>query len=371
MEENVAHTIEVNDDWKELMGTEIMMKVIGTQNPSCGEKESVKIEPADAVLINFEARIANDREKTGLLFQQVKGWLIVVGDSDVLPALEMGVRFMAVGQTALNVPPKSNVMYKVTVSQKVMDTSRLNPYFTIQKALTKKKIANDIYENEYCCPPETSDEADCSHAMKRAIRLYTNAAKDMEILMQSTYFKNVEKDHPQRHECRNILVDSLNNIVAVYLRQKEYHEAKLCAVQVLTVDSNNVKALLRAAKAALLDPASTLEEASVATKAAESVIAVYSKNKSHDEKELRRLKNRLKIKKLNYKEKYKEMFGNKLSLPTPVPKKDIDSTMLDKLTPTGKEKEIGNKYFWLLQIIPIIFFLYRHFYWNMDQTDKT
>jgi len=27
MEENVAHTIEVNDDWKELMGTEIMMKV--------------------------------------------------------------------------------------------------------------------------------------------------------------------------------------------------------------------------------------------------------------------------------------------------------------------------------------------------------
>jgi len=101
MVENVAHMFEVNDDWKELMGTEIMMKVIGTQNPSCGEKESVKIEPADAVLINFEARIANDREKTGLLFQQVKGWLIVVGDSDVLPALEMGVRFMEVGQTAL------------------------------------------------------------------------------------------------------------------------------------------------------------------------------------------------------------------------------------------------------------------------------
>jgi len=77
------------------------VKVIGTQNPSCGDKKSV-IEPADAVLINFEARIANDREESsGLLFQQVKGWLIVVGDSDVLPALEMGVRFMEVGQTAL------------------------------------------------------------------------------------------------------------------------------------------------------------------------------------------------------------------------------------------------------------------------------
>jgi len=378
------------------------VKVIGTQNPSCGDKKSV-IEPADAVLINFEARIANDREESsGLLFQQVKGWLIVVGDSDVLPALEMGVRFMEVGQTALIwshskfalgqgtrtiidkngitarnnrdvVPPKSNVMYRVTVSQKVMDTSRLNPYFTIQKALTKKKIANDIYENEYCRPPETSEEADCSHAMRRAIRLYTNAVKDMETLLQGTYFKNVEKDHPQRSECRNILIDSLNNIVAVYLRQKEYHEAKLCAVQVLTVDSNNIRALLRAAKAALLDPASTLEEASAAMKAAESVIAVYSKNKSLDEKELKRLKTRLKTKQLNYKEKYKEMFGNKLCLPTSVSKKGVDSTMLDKLTPEEKEKETGDKYFFLkmLQIIPIIFFLYRYFYRHVDQTDKT
>jgi len=69
-------------------------------------------------------------------------------------------------------------MYKVTVTQKVMDTSRLNPYFTIQKALTKKKIANDIYTNEWCKPPETNKDANCDHSMKRAVRLYTKVCHE-------------------------------------------------------------------------------------------------------------------------------------------------------------------------------------------------
>ena len=72
-------------------------------------------------------------------------------------------------------------MYKVTVTQKVMDTSRLNPYFTIQKALTKKKIANDIYTNEWCKPPETDKDANCDHSMKRAVRLYTKVCVTLAV----------------------------------------------------------------------------------------------------------------------------------------------------------------------------------------------
>lgn len=270
-------------------------------------------------------------------------------------------------------------MYRVTVTQKVMDTSRLNPYFTIQKALTKKKIANDIFQNEFCHLPDTSEEVDSSHAMKRAIRLYTNSANLMENLLQGTYFQNVEEDHPQRNECRTILIDSLNNITAVYLRQKEYHEAKLSAVQVLTVDPNNIKALLRAAKSSLLDPASDFEEASAATKAAESAIANCNKNKSLNEKELKLLRRELKTKQLDYKEKNKEMFGSKI----PALKKNVDSTtatcMPDILTPG--ENEDTDASFWKNQImygmLPqvvfplLIFFIYRYFYNNTDQTDKT
>lgn len=276
------------------------------------------------------------------------------------------------------VPPKSNVMYEVTVAQKVMDTSRLNPYFTIQKALTKKNIANDVYQNEWCKPPETDEDADCDYSMKRAIRLYTKAAKEMEALIQGTYFQKIaEKDHPQKHESRQILLDSLNNIVAVHLRQKEYHKAKISTVEVLKVDPNNIKALLRAAKAALMDPASTMTEASAAIKAAESSISTCDSNKSMNEKELKRLQIKLKENQVAYKEKTKEMFGNKLlrSIPS-VSVQDTEPGASSATSP--KKEERSDALFWknrvyyiiLQTIIPlIVLFLIKYLYVDGGATD--
>jgi hypothetical protein len=307
-----------------------LVKVIDKKLPP--GKESEVIEPQDAVLINVEGWVANDNTAVEpskqRVFQDAKSCLIVIGEGDVLPAIEMGARFMETGQTALiwshsqyamgpgtrtyqktTVPPHSNVMYKLTISQKVMDTSRLNPYFTIQKALTKKKIANDIYLFEWCPAPRSKDDPVCEQAMNQAILLYTKTAKEMETLLQGNYFQNVEKDHPQRVQSQQLLLDALNNIVAVHLKQKQYHKAKLASVEVLQVDPHNLKALLRAAKAAMLDPASTLEEAKAAIVAAESEITYKN---PEEEKQLHRLKALLKKKQQEYKDASKSMFGNKL-----------------------------------------------------------
>jgi len=57
---------------------------------SPGDGKSDTIEPQEAVLVSFEGRMAVDRTvRSGLLFQKVDKWLVVVGDADVLPALEM------------------------------------------------------------------------------------------------------------------------------------------------------------------------------------------------------------------------------------------------------------------------------------------
>lgn len=313
---------------------------------AASDKDPEPIEPQDAVLIEFEARVAVDvadaeavatsKNDDGKVFQQAKGWLVVVGEGDVLPALEMGIRFMETGQTALiwshakyalgpgtrsfndgksaiTVPPRSNVVYKVKVVQKVMDTSRLNPYFTLQKALTRKTIANDIYQHEWCPSPQAPDDPDCQQAMSRAIRLYTKAAKEMESLLEGTYFQQVEADHPQRHQSQQILLDSLNNTAAVYLRQKEYNKAKQAAVNVLSVDSRNLKGLMRAAKAALMDPASSYEEVEAALKAAEDEITYKN---PQEEKDLKKLKGQFKRQQQEYKQKTKAMFGNKLATAT-------------------------------------------------------
>lgn len=56
--------------------------------------KSKDIEPKEAVLVSFEGRMADDRSMTnGPLFQKADSWLVIVGDSDVVPALDM-VRIM-------------------------------------------------------------------------------------------------------------------------------------------------------------------------------------------------------------------------------------------------------------------------------------
>ena len=201
-------------------------------------------------------------------------------------------------------------MFEVTVSQIIVDTSRLNPYFTIQKAVSRKTIANDIYTHEWCPPPAGERDPSCDAAMARALRLYKKAAQEMETLLGGTYFNQVEENHPQRIQASQIMLDSLNNIVAVYLRQKQYHEAKQSAVEVLKQDPKNIKALLRAAKSSLLDPASTMEEVKAALSAADDEITYKH---PQEEKELKRIKAQYKRKQQEYKKKTKEMFSNKLN----------------------------------------------------------
>jgi hypothetical protein len=308
----------------------LIFQVIDSSSPSNG-KDPEAIQPQDAVFIDFVGRLAETRSDTdGPIFQEVKGWLVLVGDGDILPCLEMAARFMETGQTAhvwshskfafgpgtrrhetttQQVPPYANVMFEVVVKQIVMDTSRLNPYFTIQKAITRKTMANDIYQQEWCPPPATPEDPSCDAAMTRAVRLYQKVATEMETLLQGTYFNQVEAEHPQRHQSKQILLDSLNNIVTVQLRQHEYHKAKQSAVEVLKQDGKNLKGLLRAAKAALLDPASTMEEGKAALTAAESEITY--KNPT-EEKELKRLKIQYKRKQQEYKLQSKAMFADKL-----------------------------------------------------------
>jgi hypothetical protein len=329
----------------------VLVQILESNKPSGKDQEAQGISHQDTVMITFTARLAETRNDTdGPIIQQtVKSWLVGVGDGDVVPALEMGIRFMETGQTAhiwahskyalgpgirrhdaYSLPPNSNILYEVTVSQIVMDTSRLNPYFSIQKALTRKTIANDIYQFEWSSS-SSSSAVENNMAVARALRLYQRAAADMQTLLGGVYFQQVEADHPQRDQARQIMLDSLNNIAAVQMRQGEYHKAKEAAVQVLQQDSKNLKGLMRAAKAALLDPASTMEEAQAALEAAENQVTYKNPN---EEKELKTLRAQFKQKKKEYKTKSKEMFANKLQQKQSSTEKDAS----DKQNVDGGEK---------------------------------
>jgi hypothetical protein len=269
--------------------------------------EPSSVQAKDAVVVDFVGRLAQGKnDDDGPIFQEAKDWLVVVGEKDVLPALEMGIRFMKVGQRAVvwshskfaygpssrkhgdyELPPDSSVRYEITVKSVASSDLIVNePAFQIKIALSKKLIGNDVYLHEW------SD----GHGKARAKLLYKRAADMMEYLFQSK-----QDDHVTREEAMEIMLDCLNNIAACHLRAKEFHQAKEAAVKVLSHDPDNLKGMVRAAKAALLDPASSYEEVEAAIAAAETDHA--------DDSDVRKLRIELKQRKQAYKKRTKEMFS--------------------------------------------------------------
>jgi tetratricopeptide (TPR) repeat protein len=297
------------------------------KDESNNDTKGTECQPQDAVCIDFVGRLANDRDHDdGPIFHEAKDWLIVIGDKYVCPALEMGVRFMRVGQKAVvwshskfayglntrkngkyELPANSNVRFEIVIKSifSPEEESSDPDAFQIHLALAKKKIANDMFQNElYTTNPGIE---------QRALRLYNKAAEEMLHLINSHATQKQEKGEAYKDEegklktdqAREIMLDCLNNMVAVLLKSKKYHEAKEQAVKVLSHDPNNFKALLRAARAAMMDPGGTYDEADLAIAAAEEVV----EKEGLDVTDVKKLRLELKQRRQEYKKRKKEMMA--------------------------------------------------------------
>lgn len=291
--------------WQSLMGQDLVLKVRlcvqqaneGKRPPFCSRKnahrcstirQTLQAAPAgaaevsakDVVQIRFTGRAADTRDVSdGPVFYRADNpWWLQVGAGDVLPALEMAVRFMSVGETAVvwshskyayglagreyrenktsemyELPPEANVAYHVTIVAKVDDMEQ--PAQILQLATARKAQANDMYAAEW------SKGA----GKERIQRAYARIAKDMETLLSSAADQLSDED---RTTATALRIDALNNTAAVLLRAREFHAAKAAAVAVLELDPQNFKGLIRAAKAALMDPSSDFQEVELALAAA-------------------------------------------------------------------------------------------------------
>lgn len=273
-------TTDENNGWMQVPGEkeDLLVKVL---RESAKGADARVVEKGMAVLLNlqgwyvnkddtpeldFKRDTASITSQSSRLLQSFEGWLVMVGANDLVTGVDLGLTILQEGQTAYiycpseyalgsgtrkykdcSVPANATVLYQVSITAIVQDTSRLNPYFTIQKALTRKKIANDLYQHE--CSIDATRNKQAHH---RALLLYRTVGQDMKGLLSGTYFASVEPNHPQRTECQQIMMDCYNNIVVLYLQTKEYSKA-LEAVDVALQRTNglpftNYKALVRRAK---------------------------------------------------------------------------------------------------------------------------
>jgi hypothetical protein len=257
-----------------------------------------EIQYQDAVRIDFRGRWAptfeQDMQDDSVVFQEVSQCWIMVGDKSVVPALEMGIRFLKVGESALIwshskyamgqhmrtiptqstssldknnhsnatcIPPESNVLYEVTVHECIPNLD-ISPDLTVQIGQCQKEMANDVYTHEW------TDGL----ALPRVKYLYTKCAQLMENLLLQEEVNDALSTSDWHERAWLLRLDCLHNLVALYLRAQQYAAAKAAAVNALQLDPHHGKTLVRAAKAALYDPASSFEEVQAALEAAREVI---------------------------------------------------------------------------------------------------
>lgn len=192
--------------------------------------------------MNLVGYFANKNDKgdwkEGPIFQEAKDWWVVVGERDVTPAIEMGIRFLHIGEHGVvqshykyahggligrkhgeyELPPFSDVIYKIHNKSVVKSSSKefSQSDFQIKLALSYKTIGNDIYLQEW------GDE----QARTKAVRLYQKGANAMTNLVQASIDLRIIK------KANELQLDCLNNVAAVHLRAKQYSKAKEAATQV-------------------------------------------------------------------------------------------------------------------------------------------
>mmetsp|Transcript_22170 Transcript_22170/g.26332 ORF Transcript_22170/g.26332 Transcript_22170/m.26332 type:complete len:511 (+) Transcript_22170:50-1582(+) len=286
-------------------------------------------------------------------FQTVNDWIVIVGDADVIPGLEMAIRLLPLGKSAVlrchskygyassgrrcgagsgggyMVPPDAEIVYRVHV-RGIVPAEELNrsTSFRIKCAMQKKTIGNDCYQYDW---DGVTDKGNGGSGKYRALKAYNSGMELMVGLLQYMEEKNDGGDSGDNgadgddddqkadgepnnpgislspssikiyEEAKGILIDCLNNISAVHLRAKSYSKAKEAAAQAIQYDGNNKKALCRAAKAAMLDPAVTFEESDMALKCAEEI--------DKDGKEVKALRMELDRRKREYRKREKAMYA--------------------------------------------------------------
>ena len=343
-----AAQIDSNDEWLELMGKDLLMRVIGSSASgadSLGDdyNDEPAAEVGDAIQLDFTGRrlLSFDGEgccsEKELPFVEKRGCLIALGDGDVIPGLEMAARFLSIGQRAIvkcrskyaygaggrraaaaaaaaadtasnsttgvtkDLPPNSDVVLDVCVRD-IIPSRRLleDDDLKIQLASSKKQLGNECYQYEW---------DDHGMGKGRALKLYGKARDSMMDLLSEIETRQEKDDAVEltgaKQKAASILIDCLNNISAVHLKAKAYGKAKESAATVLQYDPNNIKALCRAARAAIFDPNGTFEECEMAIAAAEEI--------DGENADVKRLRVELDRRKKQHKKREKAMYSKMMA----------------------------------------------------------
>ena len=269
-------------------------------------------------------------------FSKQKDWIITIGNGEVEPALEMGLRFMKCGQigtilghpkycygsnglvdqkknenNVIVVPANCFVRFVVEVVN-VLKPEEFNGSHDLcmEHAIAQKGIGNFYFGH-------AGSENRSMHL--KACRIYRGAVEMVKDAKIHELVVPIEKESSEcsiaksslSESARHLIIDCLNNSAMTYMKLKEYRLVKdICGEIIQFYDKDNLKALCRATQAAIFD--GNFEEAKAALEAALEVDYNHS-----DVKRVERfyIKSKRELK-LRQKELYSKMGSSFASKPT-------------------------------------------------------
>lgn len=259
-------------------------------------------------------------------FIQARNWLITLGNGDILPGLEMAIRFLKLNECGVvkchskyaygpygrksftesnsvipELPPHANVIFKVKIKNIISqdDEQTKTASFIVKVFNEMKSIGNHYYKYDWVDPDGGSGKV-------RALKLYNTVCREGTTLLQ-----DLDHGSKERREALFIVVDSFNNISAVYMREKEYRKAKDAAANAIQLDPYNLKALCRAAKAAMM--VGEFEECKMALETAEEIADNIDIDDGLNKMHVQKLKREFIKKKREHKQLEKEIYAQMLS----------------------------------------------------------
>lgn len=206
-------------------------------------------------------------DKNFVKFMQEKDFIMKLGNGDVPQGLELAIRFLSLGACAIvrchskyahphgrknncegigsiDLPASKDVIYRVYL-RSIKSIAQDQSYtFRLKVAKQLKSIGNDYYINEWIGP-----RGGCGKV--KSLKAYDGSSNELVSLVKDLNADTSNNYEKLKGDTVALLVDCFNNIAAAHLRDKDYTKARDAAVEAIKLDPNNVKALCRAAKAAM------------------------------------------------------------------------------------------------------------------------
>lgn len=311
-----------NDDrkieWEKLMGDDLILHRLVTQQQNTKSSKEQNAEIGDAVYIRYRAGVLQPlnadqklsdipltelkdtdegKKRDGSIFEYSENSLIVLGEGDLIPALEMGVRFIpkhsvtnndnvknfggiirahfkyahgfnGYDRTADNnrstsaktappsfvkLPANSHVELYIEILDIVSQSDeKFHSFeFQLEKGLAKKQLGNQYFKYEKNLP--------------KALKLYQSSVALLNTLVIAIQEKMAESETDKKKEVASseddnhignsplgqeeseslkklittktkaieVIVDSLNNASLIQFKQKKYNQAKQTCAQIL------------------------------------------------------------------------------------------------------------------------------------------